>query len=286
MPSAVGSAVASGGSARSRIVDACVYEPSLRSSLGLSLSSHDQQTESARHEASEERVHVGGAIEAMDRAGVRAALVVLDQEVEEFLRVRARQPRRLYGWAHYDSLRPERGLETVRALCEGHAEAFVGVATAFPCFGQDPRLKAFVPFYEYCMQRELPVLFRSDGGPHARASARPLAVGVLATVYPRLRVVCLQENADEGDETTGLLAQFPNLFLAANPGTIRGDSPNLRARVRTVGSRKIMFASGGRETGVPYDKSVAALSRLAWWHRANIGWRTATRVFGPRIWES
>jgi predicted TIM-barrel fold metal-dependent hydrolase len=229
---------------------------------------------------------VGGAIEAMNRAGVRAALVVIDQEVEEFFRVRARHPSRLYGWAHYDSLQPERGLVAVRALCEGHAEAFVGVATAFPCFGQDPRWKAFVPFYEYCMQRGLPVLFRSGGGPHTRASARPLAVGVLATVYPRLRIVCLREDADEGDEIAGLLARLPNLFLAANPGPVRDDSPDMRTRVRTVGSRKIMFASGGRETGVPYDRSVAALSRLAWWHRANIGWRTATRVFGPRIWES
>jgi predicted TIM-barrel fold metal-dependent hydrolase len=222
----------------------------------------------------------------MNRAGVRAALVVLDQEVEEFLRVRARLPGRLYGWAHYDSRQPERGLEAVRALCEGHAEAFLGVATAFPCFGQDPRLKAFVPFYEYCMERELPVLFRSGEGPHAGAPARPLAFGVLAMVYPRLRIVCLQENADERDEMAGLLARFPNLFLATNPGHVRGDSPDMRARVRALGSRKIMFASGGRETGVPCDRNVEALSRLAWWHRANVGWRTATRVFGSRIWES
>jgi len=277
------SAVPRKASAPARIVDACVYESSLRFRLGLSHPPHDPHNGATPDETGQEAEGFADTIEAMNRAGVRAALTVLDSEVEGFLQYRTRHAGRLYGWAPYDSLRPERGLEAVRALCEGHAEAFLGVATAFPCFGQDPRLKAFAPFYAYCIQHGLPVLFRLNGGLRDGAAVRPLAFGVLATVYPRLRIVCLQENAGEGDELRELLPRFPNLFLATSLDPGRGDVPDTRALIRDVGSRKIMFASGGRETTASYDRAMKALSQLRWWHRGNVGWRAAGRVFGPRI---
>ena len=226
----------------------------------------------------------------MNRVGVRTSCVVLRQEVEEFLRLRTRHPGRLAGWAHYDSLQPERGLDAVRALCEGHAEAFVGVATAFACFGQDPRLKVFIPLYEYCVQHGLPVLLRAEGGVQAEMSPRPAAFGVLATVYPRLTIVCLHDGAVELAGTASLLARFPNLFLAASGGRESGgispgELPDLAALVRAVGSRQIMFASGGRVAAVSADRSLEALSGVPWRHRANVRWRTAVRVLGPRIPE-
>ena len=285
MLSAMSADVSRGGAARGRIIDACVFEPSLCSSLGLFRSPHDQHSEAEPNEARGGEGLLADAIEAMNLAGVRAALVVLQKEVGDFLRVRAKHSGRLFGWAHYDSLQPERGLETVRALCEGHTETFLGVATAFPCFEQDPRLRAFAPLYEYCIQRGLPVLLRLTGGPRTGAPSRPLAFGVLASVYPRLRIVCLHDDAGGGVEMSDLLLRFPNLFLATNFGPGRDDTPDMQRLVRAVGSRKIMFASGRREATSSYDRGMEALSRLPRWHRANVGWRAAARVFGSRVCE-
>ena len=280
-----GPAVPGGAPPAGRIVDACLYEASLRSGLGLLQPAEDPAADSGTQV---EAGRLAGVVEAMNRVGVRTTCVVLHQEVEEFLRLRAQHPGRLAGWAHYDSLQPDRGLDSVRALCEGHAEAFVGVATAFACFGQDPRLKAFAPLYEYCVQHGLPVLLRAEGGPQAGMSSRPTAFGVLATVYPRLRLVCLHDGAAELAGTAGLLARFPNLFLATNGGresdaASSGELPDLAALVRAVGSRQIMFASGGRVVVVSTDRSLAALSGVPWRHRANVSWRTAVRMFGPRL---
>jgi predicted TIM-barrel fold metal-dependent hydrolase len=282
-----GPAVPGGAPAAGRIVDACIYEPSLRSGLGLLRPAANSSADSGTQG---EAGRLAGVVEAMNRVEVRTTCVVLRQEVEEFLRLRARHPGRLVGWAHYDSLQPERGLEAVRALCEGHAEAFVGVATAFACFGQDPRLKVFAPLYEYCARHGLPVLLRAEGGPQAETSTRPAAFGVLATVYPRLRIVCLHDGAAELAGTAGLLARFPNLFLATNggresDGASPGEFPDLVALVRAVGSRQIMFASGGRVVAVSADRGLEALSGVPWRHRANVGWRTAVRALGPHLSE-
>jgi predicted TIM-barrel fold metal-dependent hydrolase len=273
------------GGAAGRIVDACFYEPSLRSGLGLLRPAEDPAADGGTQV---EAGRLAGVVEAMSRIGVRTTCVVLRQEVEEFLRLRARHPGRFVGWAHYDSLQPERGLETVRALCEEHADAFAGVATAFACFGQDPRLKVFAPLYEYCDQHGLPVLLRADGGSQAEMSSRPTAFGVLAAVYPRLRLVCLHDGAIELAGTAELLARFPNLFLATDggrksDGASPGEVPDFAALVRTVGSRQIMFASGGRVAAASTDRRLEALSGVPWRHRANICWRTAGRVFGPRL---
>jgi predicted TIM-barrel fold metal-dependent hydrolase len=269
------------------MVDACTYEPSLQSSLGLLRPPDDLPVGGERRARPG---HLADLIGVMNRAGVRTACVVLCQHVEEFLRLRAQHPGRLAGWAHYDSTQPERGLDAVRRLCEEHAEAFVGVATAFACFGQDPRLKVFAPLYEYCVRCGLPVLLRTGGVPTAEISPRPAAFGVLASVYPRLRLVCLRDGAGELVGMADLLARFPNLFLATNGGrkpddASPGESPSLAAKLRAVGSRQIMFASGGRIAGVPTDHSLQLLSRVPWRHRANVGWRTAVRLFGRRILE-
>ena len=271
-----------------RIVDACLYEPSLRSGLGLLQPAADPAADSGTQV---EAGRLAGMVEAMNRVGVRTTCVVLRQEGEEFLRLRAQHPGRLVGWAHYDSLQPERGLDAVRALCEGHAEAFVGVATAFACFGQDPRLKVFAPLYEYCAQHGLPVLLRAEGGPQAEISPRPVAFGVLAAVYSRLRLVCLHDGVIELAGTVDLLGRFPNLFLATNggrksDGASPGELPDLAGLVRAVGSRQIMFASGGRLlAAASTDRRLEALSGVPWRHRANVSWRTAVRVFGPRLLE-
>lgn len=223
----------------------------------------------------------------MDRARVRASLVALDEEPEEFLRLAQQYPGRLFGLAYYDSLSPRRGLERVRALCHDHPGLILGVTTAMPRFHQDPRLKDFVPLYEYCGARGLPVQFHAEGDPPDEGAGHPTALAVLARTYPGLTVIG-QHTERWPPQALEHLGRFPNLFLLTGgvPGAgspQEGAVPSLLAVLRATGGRKLLFGSGwrGREAG--YLQRVEAVRRLPWPARRHIGWRTAVRVYGSRI---
>jgi predicted TIM-barrel fold metal-dependent hydrolase len=203
-------------------------------------------------------------IEDMDGAGVTASLVVLHEETDEFFHLAAQHPGRLLGLAYYDSLSPRRGLERVQALYHDHPALVLGVTTAMPWFRQDPRLRDFVPLYEFCEERGLPVQFHGGNDP-AEAAPRPMAFAVLARSYPRLKVVC-QYLAGWPGEARALLARFPNLFLQVD-----GLSPH--ALLRATGSRKMLFGSDWRGREARYFERVEAVRRLPWWQRQDVGWR-------------
>ncbi|MBI4736403.1 MAG: amidohydrolase family protein [candidate division NC10 bacterium] len=227
-----------------------------------------------------ESAELSDLIEDMDRARVTSCLVVLHQETAEFFRLAAAHPGRLYGLAYYDSLSPRRGLEQVRSLREDHPHLILGVATAFPCFDQDPRMNDFAPLYEYCLQRDLPVQFHPGGDPGPGEARGPMAIGVLARTYPRLKLVCLHAGERWQGETPGWLRAFPNLFLEVEGD---GEPRVLRALLRAFGSRNLMFGSGWRGRTENYVHRVEVVRRLPWWQRRNVAWRTAVRVYGPRI---
>jgi predicted TIM-barrel fold metal-dependent hydrolase len=213
-------------------------------------------------------------IEDMDRARVRVSLVVLHEETDEFFRLAAEHPGRVFGLAYYDSLSPHRGLERVQGLCHDYPHLVLGVATAMPGLGQDPRLRDFVPLYEFCEERGLPVQFHGRGAAIG-GGLGPMAYAVLAKSYPRLRVVC-QHGESWCGEALALLGGFPNLFLQV-------DGLSLHTALRATDSRKLLFGSGwrGREAG--YFERAEGVRRLPWWQRRNVGWRTAVRVHGSRI---
>jgi predicted TIM-barrel fold metal-dependent hydrolase len=226
-------------------------------------------------------------IQDMDRADVGTSLVVLQEETEEFFHLAAQHPGRLFGLAYYDSRFPGQGLEQVRTLCDGHPGLIVGVTTAFPFFHQDPRLNDFVPLYEYCLQRDLAVQFHLGDDPTGGSAGHPMALAVLAKTYPRLKVVCLHAGGRHGD-LPGLLARLPNLFLQAEAlqdAEAEGDGEPriLRTVVRAAGGRKLMFGSNWRGRDERYLQRVETVRRLPWWQRKNVGWRTAARVYGPRL---
>lgn len=224
-------------------------------------------------------------LEDMDRARVAASLVVLSEERGEFFRLAGQYPGRLFGLAYYDSLSHLQGLDRIRELREAHPTLIVGVTTVIAGLHQDPRLKDFAPLYEYCIQHELPIQFYSDGSSTGEGSVQPTAFAVLARTYPPLKVVCRYgESWDENAMES--LRHFPNLFLqvAGLPQTEGNEIPRLlQALLCRVGSHKILFASDWRGRDPTYFQQVEAVRRLPWWQRRNIGWRTAVRVYGPRI---
>ena len=226
-------------------------------------------------------------IEGMDQAGVGASLVVLLEETGEFFRLAAGHPGRLFGLAYFDSLAPGEGLERVRALCHDHPDLILGVATAMAIFGQDPRLRDFVPLYEWCLERDLPVQFQAGGDP-GEAGSRPMALGVLAATYPRLRIVCAHPAGARHEELPRLLRKFPNLFLATKGQGGRdrvedGVPLTIRELTRQGGSRKLMFGSGRMGREPTYVEAAKGVRALPWWQRRNVCWRTAARVYGTRI---
>jgi predicted TIM-barrel fold metal-dependent hydrolase len=222
-----------------------------------------------------EDARLADVIGDMDRARVDASLVVLHKETDDFSRLAAQHPGRLLGLAHYDSLSPHRGLERVRGLCDDHPGLILGVTTAMPPLGQDPRLTQFVPLYEFCIERNLPVQFDAADDATGERAAQPVAFGVLAKTYPRLKVVCRDTGSWRG-EALLLLRRFPNLFLLV-------DGLSLHPLLRAAGSRKLVFGSDWRGREARYFERVEAVRRLPWQHRQNVGWRTAVRVYGPRL---
>lgn len=234
-----------------------------------------------------EEVKLSELIEDMDRAGVKTSLVVIHEEVDEFFSLAARHPGRLFGLAYFDSLSPPRGLERVRSLWNDHRDLIVGVRTAMPMLHQDPRLREFVPLYQYCLERDLPLQFSIGGNPQ-EAATRPTPFGVLAVSYPRLRIVCLHAGGPWHPELPGYLRRFPNLY-AAITGSLGSDdegdggSRTSRELLRQAGSRQLVFGSNWLGRDPAYRHAVERMRSLPWWQRRNLCWRTAVRVYGARI---
>ena len=272
-----------------RVIDTHAHDVPLSRKLPRLFSHLDRALpagDALRHQS--EAAKLSDLIEDMDRARVTSSLVVLHEEADEFFRLAAEHPGRLYGLASYDSLSPRQGLERVRSLCEDHPDLILGVTTAFPCFDLDPRMNDFAPLYEYCLQRDLPVQFHPGGEPGAGEARGPMAIGVLARTYPRLKMVCLHAGGRWHAEMPGLLRRFPNLFLqveALQHAELEGDGEPraLRALLRAAGSGRVMYGSDWRGRTDHYFQRVEVMRRLPWWQRQDVAWRTAVRVYGPRI---
>jgi predicted TIM-barrel fold metal-dependent hydrolase len=273
---------------RGRLIDTSAHDvplprkiPALFQHLAMMLPPGDPRAQGV------EEAKLPDLIHDMDRAGVKASLVVLHEESDEFFSLAARHPGRLFGLAYFDSLSPHLGLERVRTLWNDHRDLILGVRTAMPILRQDPRLRDFVPLYEFCLEQDLPVQFHLGGHP-AGAVSRPTPFGVLAASYPRLRIVCIHPGGPWHPDLPGLLRQFPNLFVSVegSPGPDAeddGDSRTYRGFLRRAGSRHVMFGSNWLGRNPAYLQAVQRAQSLPWWQRRNVCWRTAVQVYGTRI---
>ncbi len=229
---------------------------------------------------------MAGLVADMDRAGVASSLVVLAGEAEEFIQVAPRHAGRLFGQLVFDSTRPQEGLERIRRLRGQAPDLFRGVVTAFPVFGQDPRQREFGPLYEFCAHDGLPIQFLTEAGP-GREPCPPLALGVLAQIYPHLKVVGLLIDGGWSAELPRLLRRLPNLFMAVTCSPPRpmptGGSAAFLGLLRAAGIQRLMFASYRAWRDAAYSPRVEAARQLPWRQRRNLLWRTALQVYGPRL---
>lgn len=230
---------------------------------------------------------LAGLLPEMDRAAVTTSLVVLYEEVEEFVRLARAHPGRFYGLPFFDSLHPIEGLARVQALAAEHPDLVVGVATAFPFFRQDPRHTAFAPLYDYCTERALPIQFHTGGDPALEALSQPTTFGVLAHAYPRLPIVCLHAGGGGHAEMPDLLRRFPNLYLELE-GLQNGELDDAQPRIlHALAARaprgKLMFGSNWMQPSPAYAARVAAVRTLPRRRRAELCWRTAAALYGRPI---
>ncbi len=144
-----------------------------------------------------------------------------------------------------------------------------------PRLGQDPRLREFVPLYEFCGERGLPLQFWTGNDPTGQTAGGPMALAVLARSYPRLKLVC-QYDRHWCPEALALLKRFENLSLQV-------DGLSLQTLLCMIQSRRLLFGGDWRSREDGYFERVEAVRRLPWWQRHNVGWRTAVRVYGARI---
>ncbi len=206
-------------------------------------------------------------VQDMDRCQVDVSLVPLPERMEDFSRVAARHPGRLFGLIPFDIESPHQGLEQARALWDDRPDLVLGVAMAVKDL--DPRHRDLAPLYEFCIERDLPVQIEM---------ASPIPVAVLARTYPRLRVIGRDSEEWRGN-AADLFGRFPNLFLQV-------EGLRLLPLLQSAGSGRLAFGSGRNDRGELYAARIEPLSRLPWGHRRNIGWRTAARIYGRRLFLS
>jgi predicted TIM-barrel fold metal-dependent hydrolase len=259
-----------------RIADTCVFaSPNWQKASDLLRPAGETSAVRERCAEEMEDARLSDLIEDMDRARVTASLVVLHEKVDELLRLARQHSGRLFGSAYFESRSPREGLERVQGLFNEHPELILGITTAMPRFGQDPRLRDFVPLYEFCVERLLPVQFYAGSDSTEENASLPMALAVLARSYPRLKVVC-QYQRSWPREALALFNRFANVFLQV-------DGVSLHTLLCATDSRKLLFGSDwrGREPG--YFERIEAVRRLPWRQRRNVSWRTAIRVYGPRM---
>ena len=90
-----------------------------------------------------------------------------------------------------------------------------------------------------------------------------------------MKVVC-QYLRSWPREALALLNRFANVFLQV-------DGASLDILLRGTGSRKLLFGSHWQRQDPGYFERIEAVRHLPWWQRRNVSWRTAVRVYGPRI---
>lgn len=235
-----------------------------------------------------ETARVPDLLADMDVAGVDRVLVVLSSEVDEFTRLADRHPGRLLGLAYFDSLRPREGLTAVRALVEGRPDRILGVKTALPYFGQDPRRDELAPLYEYCAARGLPLQFHMGGDPAMEAACRPEAFAEVASEYPTLPIVCLHGGGGWHREMPALLRARDNISLQVEALQLHEAEGDGRPRVlrdllRRADSRRMMFGSDWMGREAKYFARVRTIRRIPRRYRQDLCWRTAARVYGPHL---
>ena len=85
-----------------------------------------------------------------------------------------------------------------------------------------------------------------------------------------------------------ILRPFSNLFFQVDgPGRAEPNGNqavgDLRSLVRAVGSHRLMFGSAWRGMDPEYPRRLETIQQLPWWQRRIVCWRTAARIYGPRL---
>lgn len=214
-------------------------------------------------------------IESMDMADIdRMVLMPLDfspalpepeipieQQNEETAELCARHRDRLIFFAGVNPLRGERALRLfARMVTEFGAQGL----KLHPLAGFYPNQREVYPFYERCVQFDIPVLIHAgiDPPPIRNKYGQPINFDDVCTDFPDLRVMCAHMGGVWRDEAVTLSDYHPNLWLdvCGTESLQRRDPIGFYKRLRfdldLLGPEKICFGSD-----YPYQGSARFLRR-------------------------
>jgi len=214
-------------------------------------------------------------VEALDIAGIGQMVVMpldwgraagepeisVERQNEETAELCARHPGRLIFFAGVDPLRGE----CSRLLFERMMKDYGAKGLKLhPLSGFYPNQREVYPFYERCLEHDIPVLIHSgiDPPPTINKYGDPIHLDDVCRDFPQLRVMCAHMGGPWREVAVTLADFHPNLWLdlSGNQGLLQRDSLGFYKRLRqdldVLGPEKICFASDH-----PYWGSPKALKR-------------------------
>src|SRR2546423_5116437 len=140
-------------------------------------------------------------------------LVTWAEDVAVVAQQAARLPGKLYCLVWFDSRQPVDSLNQLVTLADQFPSIVIGAKTVFPYLRQHPLQPEFMPFYNFCQERGLPIQFHFGGSPVMEALCHPNLFAVLARAFPRLTIVCLHTGGGWSRELPNLLRYHPNIHV-------------------------------------------------------------------------
>jgi predicted TIM-barrel fold metal-dependent hydrolase len=201
---------------------------------------------------------VGRMIEAMDRHGVKVALMAGDNEA--VAKAQNAHPGRIYGQYHAD---PRHIMKAVRELDHYVRDCgFVCLRIEPFLWRKPPTDRAYYPLY--AKAAELDVAFQTQVGHtgplYPSETGRPLYIDEVALDFPELRIVCGHIGWPWTEEMVAVAWKHRNVWIDTSAHPPKRYEPSFVHFLKTWGRDKVCFA-----TDYPllqWDRVVPEVDRL------------------------
>jgi predicted TIM-barrel fold metal-dependent hydrolase len=183
-------------------------------------------------------------LELMDQFGIDKGMVGASRVGDLGYEAVQRHPDRFFGSFE---VRPNDGMDGVRALVRAYEEIGIKAATAFPA-GMNPQVpindKKFFPLYAKCIELDIPICVCA-GVPGPRLPFAPQYVGLIDEVcwyFPELKFVTRHGCEPWADLAVKLMLKWPNLYYSTSAFAPKYYPEEVVNFANTRGADKVMYA--------------------------------------------
>ncbi len=223
-------------------------------------------------------------IAAMDKAGVKAAVIMaLDSSIamkeepripvaemhRQYGELQKRYPGRLYAFAGPDPRRPD-AIEIFERAIKEHGLKGLKIYPPSGYYPTDPILR---PFYERCLEWDIPVVSHTAAGgfPNGSTHAPPRYLSDVQAEYPDLKIWLAHAGYPRWfDEALEVASSHLNTYVELSQWNrwLANDEAGIIekiARARdTIGAHRILFASDFNSPGSAEPANLFGFSYTAW----------------------